>query len=316
MSSAPVDVSVVVPVYANEASLAQLVERITGVLTRTGYRHECILVDDASPDDSWSRITELVERHHTLLGVRLAENIGSTGARAVGNRLANGAVICTLDADLENAPEDLPRLVERVLAGFDLVSAVRTEAAGRSPLLRLGSAVTSRLASSSLRIQLSDLGCGMKAWTSELGRRAAERDPCRGELSFLVTLHREAGSFAEVVTAWRDQGRRSTHRPLRKAAQGLQLLAALRPAATAVTTLAASSLAGWSGLRFRIHGSAANPARPLHLFVALAGSLVGALGWCALALDRRRVRPVITEVLHHDCGRGTEPSRATHRSAH
>ena len=119
---APPSVSVVVPVYNGAGTLAALVERLTPVMTEeTGDDYEIVLVNDGSDDESWSRITELCGLDPHLRGVNLMRNYGQHNATLAGVRAARKAVIVTLDDDLQNPPEEVPKLLAKLAEGFDVV---------------------------------------------------------------------------------------------------------------------------------------------------------------------------------------------------
>lgn len=114
-------VSVVVPVYNGEETLEALVERLGAVLQPLGLPHEIILVDDGSSDRSWRCIERLAASRPTVRGVNLMRNYGQHNALLCGIRRARYAVTATLDDDLQNPPEELPRLLEALDADHDLV---------------------------------------------------------------------------------------------------------------------------------------------------------------------------------------------------
>jgi glycosyltransferase involved in cell wall biosynthesis len=121
-------VSVVVPVYRGAATLEELVTRITDVLTPLVSTFEIILVNDGSPDDSWARIEKLASTHATVRGIDLMRNFGQHNALLAGVRAANYEVIVTLDDDLQQPPEEIPKLLGALTEDVDVVygSPVRT----------------------------------------------------------------------------------------------------------------------------------------------------------------------------------------------
>lgn len=119
--------SVVSPVYGCEACLEQLVERIKIAIAPTGMALEIILVNDGSPDDSWSRIMELTALHSEVRGVRLSRNFGQHYAISAGIEHARGEWVAVMDCDLQDLPEELPRLINAARSGFDVVLAQRIE---------------------------------------------------------------------------------------------------------------------------------------------------------------------------------------------
>ncbi|HUD70362.1 MAG TPA: glycosyltransferase family 2 protein [Dongiaceae bacterium] len=184
----PIDLSLVVPVYNERDNLEPLVGEIAGSLAATGWRYEVILVDDGSSDGSDAVLARLGKDHPELRIVRFARNAGQTAAIDAGFHRARGAVVVTLDADLQNDPADIPRLV-RELDGWDAVVGVR--AARRDSLVRR---VSSRIANY-VRNRLSDetitdTGCSLKAYRREA---LATLKLYRGMHRFLPTLLKMEG---------------------------------------------------------------------------------------------------------------------------
>ena len=117
-------VSVVVPVYNSQATLGELVSRLTRVLEGTTAAYEVLLVNDGSRDSSWSAIEQLVRQAPHVRGIDLARNAGQHNALLCGIRAARFDVVVTLDDDLQNRPEDIPALLERLREGGDVVYGV------------------------------------------------------------------------------------------------------------------------------------------------------------------------------------------------
>lgn len=111
----------VVPVYNSAASLPSLVERLRAVGGLLGEPYEIILVDDGSPDDSWREIRALAARHDELRGLGMMRNYGQHSALLAGIRAARFATTVTLDDDLQNPPEEVPKLLAKLAEGYDVV---------------------------------------------------------------------------------------------------------------------------------------------------------------------------------------------------
>lgn len=122
-SSGGLALSIVVPVYRSQDCLEALVEAIARALEPAGLTYEVILVNDDSPDRSWSVIEELCQRHPHIVGVDLRRNFGQDNAILVGLRLARGAAVAIMDDDLQHDPNDLPGLLARLDEGADVVYA-------------------------------------------------------------------------------------------------------------------------------------------------------------------------------------------------
>src|SRR5262245_12166523 len=111
-------VSIVVPLYNEEANVALLVDAVAGAMTRAGESWELILVDDGSSDGTSSAIQAIAASDDRVRHARLARNYGQTTAMQAGFDLARGGVVVSMDGDLQNDPEDIPRLVEKLDQGF------------------------------------------------------------------------------------------------------------------------------------------------------------------------------------------------------
>lgn len=193
--------SVIVPVYAGVGTLTELVRRVDDVFASEPRLRCLILVDDASPDDSWATIVTLSERHERVCGVRLADNVGQLVAMAVGSReamTAGSEIALSLDCDLENRPEDLPRMLDEVDRGHDLVSAVRVNRDDRPPVRRAISAIGRRLAAGAWDFTPRDLGCGMKAWRTETAEHANRRLSPGGGMGWVMDLFDACERYGEV----------------------------------------------------------------------------------------------------------------------
>ena len=121
MSPKVAGISVVIPAYNSELSLPELARRVQAVLDSVADQYELILVDDASPDGTWQVIQDLVREHRWIKGVQLMRNYGQHNALICGIRLARYELTVTMDDDLQHPPEEIPRLLERLTPGIDVV---------------------------------------------------------------------------------------------------------------------------------------------------------------------------------------------------
>jgi glycosyltransferase involved in cell wall biosynthesis len=162
------ELSVVVPVYNEEGNLAALHQELTSVLDPFGKRYEVLFVDDGSTDASFALLSSIHHRDPRVRVIRFRKNFGQTAALAAGFAEAKGGVIVTLDADLQNDPRDIPRLVERLDAGFDIVCGWRKDRKDAFLSRRLPSQIANWLISRTTRVRLHDYGCTLKAFRSEV----------------------------------------------------------------------------------------------------------------------------------------------------
>lgn len=116
--------SIVIPVYNSAGTLALLVERLAQVLPQVTGNFEVILVNDGSPDNSWQAITGLCQQYAWLRGINLMRNYGQHNATLCGVREARHEIIITMDDDLQHPPEEIPRLLEKLTEGYDVVYGV------------------------------------------------------------------------------------------------------------------------------------------------------------------------------------------------
>ena len=118
------ELSAVIPVYKAESNLQELYTRLVASLEKTGSKFEIILVDDGSPDSSWRAIQELSRKDDRVKGIQLARNFGQHNALLCGIIHAHGDIIVTLDDDLQNPPEEIPKLISKIGEGYDVVYGV------------------------------------------------------------------------------------------------------------------------------------------------------------------------------------------------
>lgn len=162
------DLSVVIPVYNEAEALPGLHAELTAVLSSLGPRYEILAVDDGSQDGSVAVLRCLQANDPCLKIVRLRRNFGQTAAFAAGFDLARGAIVVTLDADGQNDPADIPRLLAKMDEGYDIVSGWRTERKEPFFTRRLPSIIANRLISQATDVRLHDYGCSLKAYRLEV----------------------------------------------------------------------------------------------------------------------------------------------------
>lgn len=182
------DISVVIPLYNEAESLRELYTALAAVLLPYADRYEMIFVDDGSTDGSFRILQDLRDGNMRLKVIRLRSNQGKSVALAAGFREAQGEIIVTLDADLQDDPNEIPRFVQKLNEGYGLISGWK--AARRDPWVRrLLSAIFNSVTSRLTGLQLHDFNCGFKAY-----RRSVIQ-----ELRLYGELHR----FIPVLAGWR-----------------------------------------------------------------------------------------------------------------
>lgn len=165
--SAPA-VSVVIPVYNEEESVDLLCEKLHASLSRIGRTYELILVDDGSSDRTWELLTAATKHIPHLRVIRFRRNFGQTAAMSAGFHAARGDVVVTLDADLQNDPADIPKLLERIDAGYDVVSGWRKDRKDTFINRRLPSIIANGMISKMTGVALHDYGCTLKAYRRDV----------------------------------------------------------------------------------------------------------------------------------------------------
>ncbi len=163
-----VDLSFIVPLYNEAENLPELHQELSAAAKRLGRSYEMIFIDDGSSDNSWEVLKWLQKNDPLVRIVRLRKNFGQTAALAAGFDLAGGEIIVSLDADLQNDPADIPLLLAKIEAGFDLVSGWRKNRRDRFLSRRVPSAVANWLISRITRVRLHDYGCTLKAFRREV----------------------------------------------------------------------------------------------------------------------------------------------------
>ncbi|EDY37213.1 undecaprenyl-phosphate 4-deoxy-4-formamido-L-arabinose transferase [Cyanobium sp. PCC 7001] len=162
------DLSVVVPLYNEEESVPLLVEQVLKAVRPLGLAHELVVVDDGSTDGTAAVLSRLSEVVPELVVVLLRRNYGQTAAMAAGFDASRGAVIVTLDGDLQNDPADIPVLLERLDQGYDLVSGWRHQRQDHALWRLLPSRLANRLIARVTGVRLHDYGCSLKAYRREV----------------------------------------------------------------------------------------------------------------------------------------------------
>lgn len=163
------DISVVIPLYNEEESLPELTAWIGRVMQEHHFSYEIILVDDGSNDSSWQVIQDLKLRHEEIIGIKFRRNYGKSAALNVGFSAAEGDVVITMDADLQDSPDEIPELYDRIKRqGADLVSgwkAKRYDPLTKTIPTKLFNAVTRSMSGIH---NLHDFNCGLKAYRKDV----------------------------------------------------------------------------------------------------------------------------------------------------
>lgn len=163
------DLSIVISLYNEEESLPELIRWIEEVMEREGYKYEVIMVDDGSTDSSWKIIKELSERNRNIRGISFRRNYGKSAALYHGFASAEGRVVVTMDADLQDSPEEIPEMYRMVVEdGYDIVSGWKKQRFDNKLTKNLPSKLYNATARWITGIKLHDMNCGLKAYRNEV----------------------------------------------------------------------------------------------------------------------------------------------------
>lgn len=163
------DLSIVISLFNEEESLPELVSWIEKVATREKYEYEIIMVDDGSTDSSWKVITELAGKNPAIRGISFRRNYGKSAALYHGFKAAEGRVVITMDADLQDSPDEIPELYRMVTEeGYDIVSGWKKQRFDNKLTKNLPSKLYNWTARKVTGIKLHDMNCGLKAYRNEV----------------------------------------------------------------------------------------------------------------------------------------------------
>ena len=163
------DLSIVIPLKNEEESLPELTEWIRRVCDANGYSYEIILVDDGSTDGSWNVIETLSETHPQIKGIKFQRNYGKSAALNEGFKAAAGDVVITMDADLQDSPDEIPGLRKMIVEdGYDLVSGWKKKRFDNTLTKNIPSKFFNAVTSKVSDIKLHDFNCGLKAYRKKL----------------------------------------------------------------------------------------------------------------------------------------------------
>jgi len=160
--------SVVIPLYNEEAAIDELYRQLTDALEAYGRPYEVIVADDGSTDGSFEKLKAIHERDPRWRVVRFRRNFGQTAGFVAGFHRARGEVVITIDADLQNDPADIPKLMAKIEEGYDIVSGWRVDRKDTFLTRKLPSMMANWLISRSTNVHLHDYGCSLKAYRADV----------------------------------------------------------------------------------------------------------------------------------------------------
>jgi glycosyltransferase involved in cell wall biosynthesis len=163
------DVSIVIPLYNEEESLPELCDWIRRVVTENRFSYEIIMVDDGSRDDSWQVIEQLRAGDANIKGIKFQRNYGKSAALNEGFKAARGNVVITMDADLQDSPDEIPELYRMIMEeGYDLVSGWKKKRYDNTLTKNIPSKLFNGVTRRMSGIKLHDFNCGLKAYKKKV----------------------------------------------------------------------------------------------------------------------------------------------------
>src|SRR5580704_11809575 len=184
----PVCYSVVVPLYNEQESVPQLYVKIIDAMDSIGEPFEIVFVDDGSKDGTFRMLSEIARDDHRVIVVRLRRNFGQTAALKAGFDHSRGDIIISMDGDLQHDPAEIPRFIEKMKEGYDIVSGWRVERTDHWLTRQFPSAVANRIMAKLSRVDLHDFGTTFKAYRREI----------LSEIHLYGELHR----FIPALASW------------------------------------------------------------------------------------------------------------------
>ena len=163
------DLSIVISLYNEEESLHELVKWIENVMEKEEYTYEIIMVDDGSKDRSWEIVKGLSEKNENIRGISFRRNYGKSAALYHGFKAADGRVVVTMDADLQDSPEEIPEMYRMIVEeGYDIVSGWKKQRFDNKLTKNIPSKLYNATARWVTGIKLHDMNCGLKAYRNEV----------------------------------------------------------------------------------------------------------------------------------------------------
>lgn len=189
------DVTIVVPLYNEDESLPELCAWIERVVNASKFSYEIILVDDGSTDDSWSVVEKLRSTNPNIKGIRFQRNYGKSAALNEGFKAAQGDVVITMDADLQDSPDEIPELRRMIVEdGFDMVSGWKKKRFDNTLSKNIPSKFFNWATRRASKIQLHDFNCGLKSYR----RKVVKSVEVYGEMHRYIPVLAKWAGFRKI----------------------------------------------------------------------------------------------------------------------
>ena len=182
------DISIIIPLFNEEESLPELCSWIEKVMNKNNYSYEVLLIDDGSKDKSWSVIENISSKNSNIKGIKFRRNYGKSAALNIGFQKAIGNVVITMDADLQDSPDEIPALYDKIMKeGYDLVSGWKQKR--YDPLSKtIPTKLFNWAARKASGIYLHDFNCGLKSYKNNVVKS--------------VEVHGEMHRYIPVLAKW------------------------------------------------------------------------------------------------------------------
>ncbi|NHF59407.1 glycosyltransferase family 2 protein [Flavobacteriaceae bacterium TP-CH-4] len=189
------NLSIVIPLLNEEESLKELHDWIVGVMQAKGYTYEILFIDDGSSDGSWDMISELAAENTSVKGIRFQRNFGKSQALHAGFKAAQGDVIITMDADLQDNPEEIPELYRMIKdEGYDLVSGWKKKRFDSVIFKNIPSKLFNWAARQTSGVRLNDFNCGLKAYR----KNVVKTIEVSGEMHRYIPVLAKSAGFSNI----------------------------------------------------------------------------------------------------------------------
>lgn len=190
------NISIIIPLLNEEESIKELYHWIAKVMQSNGFLYELIFIDDGSTDKSWKLIESLSKEHSEVKGIQFLKNFGKSQALHAGFALAKGEVVITMDADLQDNPEEIPALYKMITEeGYDLVSGWKKKRFDSVVAKNLPSKLFNFAARKTSGVKLHDFNCGLKAYK----KNVIKTIEVRGEMHRYIPVLAKAAGFSNIT---------------------------------------------------------------------------------------------------------------------
>lgn len=162
------NLSIVIPIYNEGDSIGFLYSELDRTLSKLGLSYEVILIDDGSTDNTYPKLLEIHNKNKNYKIIKLRRNFGQTAAISAGFDYSHGDIVITLDADLQNDPADIPKIIDKMNEGYDIVSGWRKNRKDKFITRRIPSIIANKIISKMSGVNIHDFGCTLKAYSRDV----------------------------------------------------------------------------------------------------------------------------------------------------